>query len=452
MGSEFEAPRIVVEPPGPRAREIVERDSRVLMQSFVRWYPLVIKRGFGALVEDVDGNVYIDFNSGIAVLNVGHRHPKVVEAIRSQLDRFLHYSLTDFYYELAVEAAETLVSITPISEGKVFFTNSGAESIEGSIKVARGYFGGSRQYVITFIGGFHGRTYGAMSASASKAIHRKGFSPLVPGFLHVPYPDPYRCPFPGIEGEECGEAVIGFIEDVVFNRVVDPGEVAAFIIEPILGEGGYVVPPEGFLPKLKKLAEKHGILFIADEVQTGFARTGKMFAVEHWGVVPDVMAVAKAIAGGLPLGAIVGRSDVMSLPPGSHANTFGGNPVALSAFKAVVEVIREEKLAERAWRLGERALKRLRELEAESSLVGNVRGKGLMIGVELVRDKHSKEPAPREVGEVITRCFKRGLLVIGAGLSTVRIAPPLTIEEDLLDKGLDILEEAIREVEKEVKG
>ncbi len=447
-----DVPRIIVEPPGPRAKAIVERDSRLIMQSFVRWYPLVIKRGEGAVVEDVDGNIYIDFNSGIAVLNVGHRHPKVVEAIKKQLDKFMHYSLTDFYYEEAVDAAELLVSISPLRDGKVFFTNSGAESIEGSIKVARGYFRGSRPYIVSFTGSFHGRTYGAMSASASKTVHRRWFHPLVPGFVHAPFPDPYRCPFPGLEGEECGEAAIGFIEEHLFKKVVDPSEVSAFIVEPIQGEGGYVVPPDNFLPSLRKLASRHGILLIVDEVQTGFGRTGRMFAVEHWGVEPDVMAVAKAIASGLPLGAIVGKSEVMSLPPGSHANTFGGNPVALSAFKAVVEVITEERLVERAARLGEKALKRLKELEDSVEIVGNVRGKGLMIGVELVKSKDTKEPAAKEAAAVIERAFKRGLLVIGAGVSVVRIAPPLTIEEELLDRGLDILESVIKEVDREARG
>jgi len=443
------APMIRVEPPGPRAREIVERDSRVIMQSFTRWYPLVIRSGYGSIVEDVDGNRYIDFNAGIAVLNVGHRHPAVVEAIKRQLEKFLHYSLTDFYYEEAVTAAETLLSVAPIGEGKVFFTNSGAESVEALIKVARGHFRGSRPYIISFLGGFHGRTYGAMSASASKPVHRRGFYPLVPGFIHVPYPNPSRCPFPGLEGRECGDAVIGYIEDYVLGKLVDPAEVAAILVEPVQGEGGYIVPPDNFLPGLRRLASRHGILLGVDEVQTGFGRTGKWFAVEHWGVEPDLMALAKAIAAGLPLGALVGRSEVMDLPPGSHANTFGGNPVALAAFSAVVEVMRRERLPERAERLGREALKRLEELREASSIVGDVRGLGLMIGVELVRDKSSMEPAPELLERVLVKAFKRGLLVIGAGASTVRIAPPLTIEEELFNAGLEILESVIREVERE---
>lgn len=449
MSDPYKAPFIRVEPPGPKAREVVERDARYIMQSFTRWYPLVIKSGYGSIVEDIDGNRYIDFNAGIAVLNVGHRHPKVVEAIKRQLDRFLHYSLTDFYYEEAVIAAETLLSVSPLSDGKVFFTNSGAESIEALIKVARGHFRGSRPYIISFIGGFHGRTYGAMSASASKPVHRRGFYPLVPGFIHVPYPNPYRCPFGMLEPRECGEATIGYIQDYVLGKIVDPAEVAAILVEPVQGEGGYIVPPDNFLPELRKLASRNGILLGVDEVQTGFGRTGRWFAVEHWSVEPDLMAVAKAIASGLPLGALVGRSSIMDLPPGSHANTFGGNPVALAAFNAVVEVMKNERLPERAERLGREAMKTLKDLEETSSIVGNVRGLGLMIGLELVRSKESREPAPELLERVLLRSFKKGLLVIGAGVSTVRIAPPLTIDEDLFTVGLEILESVIREVERE---
>jgi len=444
----IEAPKIVVEPPGPRAREIIERDSRLIMQSFVRWYPLVAKTGRGAIVEDVDGNVYIDFNSGLAVLNVGHLHPKVVEAIRRQAGKLLHYSLTDFYYEEAVVAAEKLLSVAPISDAKVFFANSGAESIEGTIKVARGHFRGERQYIIAFLGAFHGRTMGALSLTASKTVHRRGFSPLLPGVIHVPYPYPYRCPFKAEEPRECGEAVLGYIEDWIFAKLVDPSEVAAVVLEPIQGEGGYIVPPDNFLPGLRRLTRRHGILLAVDEVQSGFARTGKWWAVQHWGVEPDLLATAKAIASGLPLAAIVGRREVMDLPPGSHATTFGGNPVALAAMKAVIDVIEEERLYDRAARLGEEALKFLSDLAGEVELIGDVRGKGLMIGVELVRDRKTKEPATKELAWILERAFKRGLLVIGAGVSTIRIAPPLVIEEELLERGLQILADIIREADK----
>ncbi len=447
-------PLIKVEPPGPKAKEIIAKDEKYIMQSFVRWYPLVIKTGRGAVVEDVDGNLYIDLNSGLAVLNVGHLHPKVVEAIKKQAEKLIHYSLTDFYYEEAVEAAETLLSITPIQNGKVFYANSGAETIEGTIKIARGHFDGKRPYIIAFIGAFHGRTMGAMTLTASKPVQRKGFAPLVPCVIHVPYPYPYRCPFKAETPEECGEAVLGYIEDWILSKLVDPNEVSLIILEPIQGEGGYIVPPDNFLPGLRKLASKYGILLAVDEVQSGMGRTGKWFAVEHWGVVPDIMTTAKAIAGGLPLGAIIGKAEVMTLPRGSHANTFGGNPVALAALKAVIEVMKEERLPERAEKLGNEVLKYFKDLQEELPIIGDVRGKGFMIGVELVRDRKTKEPAKKELAEVLMRSFKKGVLVIGAGVSTIRIAPPLVIPEDLLWKALDIIAENLKEVQRDfgIKG
>ncbi|MFP3307937.1 MAG: acetyl ornithine aminotransferase family protein [Acidilobus sp.] len=442
-----EVPLIRVEPPGPIARSIIARDSQVLVQSYVRWVPLVVKEAHGAIVEDVDGNKYIDLNAGIAVMNVGHSHPKVVEAIKRQAEKFQHYSLTDFYYEEAVTAAEKLVEISPVDHPKVFFANSGTESIEGSLKFARYFFGGSRQYFIAFLGAFHGRTYGSLSLTASKAHYRKGFSPLLPGVVHVPYPYPYRCPFRTDDPLECGEAVLGYIEDWVFHKLVDPSEVAAFVVEPIQGEGGYVVPPDNFLPGLRRLADKYGILIIDDEVQAGMGRTGRWFAIEHWNVRPDIIALAKAIGGGLPLGAIVVRGDIASmLAKGSHANTFGGNPIALAAMSAVIDVIKEERLLERASRLGEEALKFLNELKDKYEIIGDVRGKGLMIGVELVRNRKTKEPAEKELAQVIEKSFKRGVVVIGAGLSTLRIAPPLVIEEEHLFKALNIIADVIKEV------
>lgn len=444
-----EYPRIVVEPPGPKAREILERDERVIMQSFTRWYPLVAKRGYGALVEDVDGNVYIDLNAGIAVLNAGHCHPKVVEAIKRQAEKLLHYSLTDFYYEEAVVFAEELLSISPLPDGKVFFTNSGAESIEAVLKVARGYYRGQRPYVIAFMGAFHGRTYGAMSLTASKTVQRRWFSPLVPNVIHVPYPYPYRCPFYTDDPEECGERVLSYIEGEVFTKLVDPEEVSLIIVEPIQGEGGYIVPPDNFLPGLRRLADRYGILLAVDEVQTGIGRTGKWFAVEHWGVKPDLMAVAKAVGGGLPLGAAIGRRDVMTLPRGSHANTHGGNPVSIAAGLAAIQVLEEGGYVERALRLGEEVKKHFTDLAGEVPLIGDVRGKGFMIGVELVRDRRTKEPAKKELAEVLNKSFKRGILAIGAGLSTLRISPPLVIEEDLLWRAVEILSDILGEVSRE---
>ncbi len=442
------APNIIVEPPGPKAREILGRDEEFIMQSFTRWYPLVVKRGEGAIVEDVDGNVYIDFNSGIAVLNIGHRHPRVVEAVKSQLEKLVHYSLTDFYYEEAVDAAEALASIAPISGGpRVFFTNSGTESVEAALKVSRGHFKGSRPYIISFIGAFHGRTMGSLSLGASKSIQKKWFHPLVPGIIHVPYPYPYRCPFK-VGPEECGDAVIGYVEEWVLGRLVDPEEVSSIIVEPIQGEAGYIVPPEGFLRGLEKLARRHGMLLVADEVQTGFGRTGRWFAVEHWGVKPDLVATAKAIASGLPLGALIGRREVMDLPPGSHATTFGGNPVALAACRATINVIKEEGLVERADRLGREVLKYLKELGDSLEIVGDVRGKGFMIALELVEDPKTKKPAVKSARRVILESFKKGVLVIGGGFSTIRMAPPLNIPEELLWKGVEILADILKEEDK----
>ncbi|BES82037.1 acetyl ornithine aminotransferase family protein [Pyrodictium abyssi] len=442
------SPRIIVEPPGPRAREIIEKDHKYIMQSFARWYPLVVERAEDYVVYDADGNMYIDLNSGLGVLNVGSSNPAVVEAATAQLRKLIHYSLTDFYYEEAVVLAEKLVEIVPVKKpAKVFFTNSGAESIEASIKVSR--YSTGRQYIIAFLGAFHGRTMGAVSLTASKAVQRYGFSPLLPSVVHVPYPYPYRCPFAVDDPRECGERVIGYIEEWIFGKLVDPSEVAAFVFEPIQGEGGYIVPPDNFFPELEKLARRHGILLVSDEVQSGFCRTGKWFAIENWGVKPDVVATAKAIAGGLPLGAVIGSERVMSIKPGGHASTFGGNPVSAVAALAVIDYIRREKLCERAARLGEKVVKRLVEAMDETKMIGDVRGKGLMIGVELVRSRETKEPASKELGEILLRLFKRGYLVIGAGVSTIRIAPPLTIDEEALMNAIEAIIDEIKRVERE---
>ncbi len=447
----MDAPVIKITPPGPKAREIVEKDKKLLMQSFVRWYPLVIKRGEGAIVEDVDGNRYIDMNSGIAVLNVGHNHPRVLNAIREMLGKILHYSITDFYYEEAVKLAEKLFEIAPISgDKKVFYGNSGAEAIETSIKVCRGHFKNQRPYLIAFYGSFHGRTMGATTLTASKSVQHRWISPMLPGVIHVPYPYPYRCPFNTDDPIECGEQALAFIEDYVFSKYVSGDEVAAIFIEPILGEGGYIVPPDNFLPGLRKLCNEYGILLVADEVQSGMGRTGKWWAVQHWGVEPDLVAIAKALASGLPLSAVVGRAEVMDLPRGSHATTFGGNPVACRVAIEVINIIKEERLLENAEKVGSYIMKRFNELKEELEIIGDVRGKGLMIGVELVKSKETKEPAKKELAKVLDESFKRGVLVIGAGVSTLRIAPPLNISLELAAKAVDILEEILREVNKEV--
>ncbi len=438
-------PRIIVEPPGPRALRVIERDRRYLMQSFTRWYPLVVERTTDYVVYDVDGNAYIDLNAGLAVLNVGSTNPYVLEAARAQMERFTHYSLTDFYYEVAVDLAEKLVEIAPFSgHGRVFFTNSGAESVEATIKISR--YSTGRQYIMAFLGAFHGRTMGAVSLTASKPVQRRGFSPLLPSVVHVPFPYPYRCPFKAGTAEECGEAVLGYIEDWVFGKMLDPSELAAVVVEPIQGEGGYIVPPDNFLPGLRRLADKYGFLLAVDEVQTGFCRTGKTWAVQHWGVEPDLVATAKAIADGFPLGAVIGRDEVMNVGPGGHASTFGGNPVSAAAALAAIRFMEERKLCSRAARLGEQVMKRLHEAaeSGEAPLIGDVRGKGLMIGVELVRSHKTHEPAVKELGNIILRLFKRGYLVIGAGVSTIRIAPPLTIDEEALANAIEAIIEEIR--------
>lgn len=437
-------PLIKVEPPGPKALEIIKEDEKYLMQSFVRYYPLVVAEAKGAVIKDVDGNEYIDFNSGIAVMSVGHCHPKVVEAIKRQTEKLLHYSLTDFYYEEPIKLAKKLVKTTPGNfDKKVFFCNSGAESIEGALKIARGYFKGARPYILAYIGSFHGRTLGALSLTSSKPVQRKYFSPLIPCVEHIPYPYCYRCPwkqtFP-----DCNYWCVDFIEEWYFNKYISPEEVAAIVFEPISGEGGYIVPPPEYWKRIKKLCDKYGILMIDDEVQAGMGRTGKWFAIEHWNIVPDIICVAKAIASGLPLGAIIGKKEVMSLPKGSHATTFGGNPVACAAANAVIEIIEEENLLARAEKLGEKTLKFFNDLKEECKIIGDVRGKGLMIGVELVKNSETKEPAKKELQEILTECFKKGVLIIGAGVSTLRLAPPLSIPEDLLEKGLEIIADILK--------
>ena len=449
MGEGKKYPRIVVRPPGPKARALLERDSAVVSPSYVRFYPLVVESAKGCIIRDVDGNEYIDFNAGIAVMNVGHCHPKVVEAIRAQAGKLLHYSHTDFYYEESVLLAERLCEITPGKHKKrVFFCNSGTESVEAAIKLSRWHT--RRQLFLAYIGAFHGRTLGSLSFTASKPVQRRYFHPLVPGVIHVPYPYCFRCPF-GLERPDCGFWCVDFIEEWVLEKYVPPEEVAAIVFEPIQGEGGYVPPPDGYFQRLKKLCDKHSILMVDDEVQAGMGRTGRWFAIEHWGVVPDVICMAKAIASGLPLGAIVAREELMDWEPGSHATTFGGNPVACRAALAVIDIIESEGLLRNAEEQGNYIMKRMRELQEECEIIGDVRGKGLMIGVEFVKPGGRKEPGVEEVKEVMMRSWRRGVAVITAGKCTLRIAPPLTITRDLVDAALEIIEDCIREVDKEAR-
>ncbi|MEK6577101.1 MAG: acetyl ornithine aminotransferase family protein, partial [Nitrospirota bacterium] len=437
-------PKVCSTPPGRNAKEWVERDKRVISQSYTRAYPLVVERGEGASIIDVDGNRYLDFTSGIAVTSTGHCHPKVVDAIKMQAEKLIHMSGTDFYYPSEVRLAEKLVSITPgEKQKKVFFTNSGAESTEAAMKLAR--YHTKRPHFIAFYGGFHGRTMGALSVTASKPVHRKGFSPLVPEVTHIPYAYCYRCPF-SLDPDRCDTACLGFLKDIVFKHKIPPEEVAAIFIEPIQGEGGYVIPPKPFMSRLQSIAKEFGILLIADEIQTGMGRTGKMFASEHFGLLPDIITIAKGIASGMPLGAMVANSDVMDWESGSHANTFGGNPIACEAALATIEIL-EEGLIQNADKVGRYILSRLDQMKKVHPLIGDVRGMGLMIGVELVRNRKTKEMAATERSEVIQSAFKKGLLILGCGYNVIRFMPPLIITEDDADKALSIFDEVLTEVE-----
>jgi len=440
-------PKIVVRPPGPKARELVKRDEQVISPSFVRYYPLVIEGGKGCIVRDVDGNQYIDFNSGLVCLNVGHSHPKVIEAVKKQCDRYLHYSITDFLYREVVDLGEKLCEITPGKwEKKVFFGNSGAESLEGAAKLARWHT--RRQLFIAFISAFHGRTLGALSFTASKPIQRRHFFPLVPGVTHVPYPYCYRCPFK-LTYPNCDYWCVDFIDEYVLQKYVPPEDVAAFVVEPIQGEGGYVVPPPEYFQRLKKLADKYGILLIDDEIQAGMGRTGKWCAIEHWKVEPDVVCLAKSLASGLPLSVMVAKAKVMDWEGGTHATTFGGNPVACVASLATFDVIKNERLMENAVKQGNYIMKRLNEVKEKSEILGDVRGKGLMIGAEIVENKKSKASASKKAEEIMMRSWKRGVALVTCGKSTIRIAPPLVITKDLVDSALEIIIDTMKEIEKE---
>jgi 4-aminobutyrate aminotransferase len=440
-------PKIVVSPPGPRARELIRRDELFVSPSYLRYYPLVVESANDCIVKDVDGNEYIDFNSGIACMNVGHNNPRVVEAIKAQCNRFLHYSNTDFYYKEAIDLAEKLAEITPGEfKKKTFFGNSGTEAIEAAVKLARWHT--RKPLFIGFIGAFHGRTMGSLAFTASKPVQRQYFSPFMPGVAHVPYPYCYRCPFK-LTRPNCNYWCADFIEEQVLHKYMPPEDVAAILFEPIQGEGGYVVPPPEFFQKLKKIADEYNILLIDDEVQSGMGRTGKWFAIEHWGVEPDIICTSKALASGLPIGATVAKAKIMDWTAGSHASTFGGNPVSCAAALAVLDAIKDEHLLDNAAKQGDHLMKRLEEFRQTSSIIGDVRGRGLMIGVELVEDKETRKPAPKKASEVMLRSWKRGVTVVTCGVSTLRIVPPLTIQTDLLDSALDILQDTVNDVEKE---
>jgi 4-aminobutyrate aminotransferase len=413
-----EAPRIVTELPGPKARALIERDGRVTSPSLARAYPFVPAFGAGCVVEDVDGNRFLDFNAGIAVASTGHAHPDVVEAITQQAGKLLHYSGTDFYLPIYAEVCEHLDRITSVGgSARSFLTNSGTEAVEAALKMARHATG--RQYLIAFFGAFHGRTYGSVSLTASKAKYHAGFGPMLPGVLHAPYGD------------------FEFIEQHLFKRLVVPEEVAAVVVEPVLGEGGYVPAPDGWLEYLRDLCTRHGILLVADEVQSGMGRTGRMWAIEHWGVEPDVMLAGKGIASGLPLGATIARAELMKWEIGAHGSTYGGNPVACAAALATIDLIQDE-LAENAEKIGAQLLDGLRALAERQPLIKVVRGLGLMIGIEF---------ADGETADAVElACFRRGLLTLRAGDATIRMSPPLVVNRGQAATGLRIFEEACAEV------
>mgnify|MGYP000123674376 CR=1 FL=1 len=437
-------PQIVVEPPGPKAKEWIEKDKQLLSTSLTRTAPLVPAETWYVWVKDVDGNIYLDFGSGIAVVNVGHRHPKVVEAIKKTVDMLDHTNSCDFYHYLQVMYAERITKLTPGNFRKrVFFGNSGTEAVECALKAVK-WHARTRPYIIGFVPGFHGRTMGSLSFTTTKLTARRGFFPMMPGAVHVPFPNTYRPPFKGIKEDEVVEAVLSYIEDYLFKYVVPPDEVAAVLIEPILGAGGVVVAPDEFLQKLYKITREHGIYFIADEVQTGFARTGKMWAIEYSGVVPDVMTVSKAIANGLPMGVCITRAELLEWDPDCHENTLGANPIVVSAALAVLDVIEEERLADNAAKMGAYLRKRLRELQDKYDPIGDVRGRGLMIGVEFVKDRRTKEPYVKFRNIVIEEAFKRGLIILGAGISALRIQPPLVIKEEHIDIAIEIMDQALK--------
>jgi len=438
-------PQIKTPLPGPKAKALIDRDNIVVSPSYTRGYPLVIERGSGAMVEDVDGNVFLDCAAGIAVNSTGHSHPDVVRAITDQAQKFLHMSGTDFYYEPQVRLAEALAAIAPIHGGvRSFFGNSGTEAMEACLKLSR--YATGRQNLIAFLGGFHGRSMGALSLTASKAIQRRGFGPMMAGVYHAPYPDRYRPPL-GATAESCAAACIDYIEHQLLTHLVSPDEVAAIVVEPIQGEGGYIVAPDEFLQRLRELTMRHGILLVVDEVQSGMGRSGKMFAIEFTGVEPDMMSIAKGIASGLPLGVAVARAGLMAWPPGAHASTFGGNPVSCAAALATIALLRDQLVANAA-DVGGHLMSGLTAIAAKHPLIGDVRGRGLMVGVELVRDRQTKERAIEERDAVVSAAFARGLLLLGAGKNAIRFSPPLVLTRAQAETAVKIFDEAVTEVEK----
>ncbi len=429
--------------PGANAKSIIDRDKKVVSPSYPRGYPFVMDHGKGVYVWDVDGNRFLDFAAGIAVNSTGHSHPDVVKAIQEQAEKFIHIS-SDFYHAKWVELAETLNRIAPMKEETVIFnTNSGTEAVESALKLARFYTG--RSQFIAFLGGFHGRTYGSVTLTASKAKYHRGFFPLMNGVTHMPFPDPYRPMLHMEDGEDIGAATIRYIEEI-FSRQLPPQDVAGIIIEPIQGEGGYIVPPAGFLPALRDLCTSHGILLIADEVQSGAGRTGKWWSIEHFGVEPDIVTTAKGIASGMPMGAMISRKSITTWESGAHGNTYGGNPLACVASLETLRLI-ESGYMQNAATVGSYCLKKLQQVQTRHPSIGAVRGVGLMIGIEFVEDRATRKPAAKLRDKVVDKAFELGLLTLGCGTSVIRVSPPLCISREEIDEGVAILDQAISAVE-----
>ena len=442
---ETKLPHLVTPLPGPKAQQVVERDGRVVSPSYTRDYPLVVKRGRGAVIEDVDGNSFLDFAAGIAVVSTGHCHPEVVAAIQRQASELIHMSGTDFYYPNMVELAEKLASIAPGKEPKrVYFGNSGTEAVEAAIKLAK--YHTKRDKLVAFHGAFHGRTMGALSLTASRAVQRKGFGTLLSGVFHMPFPDTYRGTY-GIRPENASADCLSYLENELFRRRVDPDEVAGIFIEPIQGEGGYLPAPAEFLQGLEKICHKYGIMLVADEVQSGMGRTGKWWAVDYAGVEPDIICTAKGIASGMPLSAIITKASVMDWKPGAHASTFGGNPVCIAAALATLGLIERGYMANAA-RMGESIKRQTANWPERHKIVGEVRGRGLMIGIEFVRDQKTKERAPDLRNRIVQMAFHKGLLVLGSGDTTLRLCPPLMIDEAQAEFAVRTLDGIITEIER----
>jgi 4-aminobutyrate aminotransferase len=438
-----EQPPLASKIPGPRAAALIARDKKRVSPSYPRGVPLVMERGRGSEIWDVDGNRFLDFAAGIAVCSTGHAHPKVVAAIQEQAAKFLHIS-PDFYHETMIRLAEKLADIAPVEDPVVFLGNSGTEMVEGGLKLAR-YHTGRTQF-IGFFGAFHGRSFGSVSFTASKPKYRHGFFPLLPGVTHIPFPDPRR-PILDTAGGDAGEAVIRYMEDVLFKGPLPAEDVAGILVEPIQGEGGYIVPPASFFPALRELCDRHGIVMIADEVQSGMGRTGKWWAVDHWGVKPDIVLSAKGIASGLPLGAMIASRRVATWTKGTHGNTYGGNPIASAAANATIDVIEQEGLLANTREIGARITAGMRRMMDAHECIGDVRGPGLMIGVEFVKDRATREPDMAMAERVVEEAFHRGLILLECGRSVIRIAPPLNLTAAHADEGLALFESALKAAE-----